>query len=72
MWRQPPIWEPQGTKFRPYSIDFLIFFYIGRLFGRFVWPASLIVVEHPEGTQIIFCSFHNFLNVRVAASRLCF
>jgi hypothetical protein len=29
MWRQPPIWEPQGTKFRPYSITTLIFFYIG-------------------------------------------
>jgi hypothetical protein len=34
MWRQPPIWEPQGTKFRPYSITTLIFFYIGRFFGR--------------------------------------
>ena len=33
MWRQPPIWEPQG-KFRPYSITTLIFFYIGRIFGR--------------------------------------
>ena len=43
-----------------------------KVFRPFVWPASLIVVEHPEGTQIIFCSFHNFLNVRVAASRLCF
>jgi len=30
MWRQPPIWEPQGTKFRPYSITTLIFFYIGK------------------------------------------
>jgi hypothetical protein len=26
MWRQPPIWEPQGTKFRPHSITTLIFF----------------------------------------------
>jgi hypothetical protein len=34
MWRQPPIWEPQGTKFRLYSITTLIFFYIGRFFGR--------------------------------------
>ena len=34
MWRQPPIWEPKGTKFRPYSITTLIFFYIGRFFGR--------------------------------------
>jgi hypothetical protein len=33
MWRQPPIWEPQGTKFRPYSITTLIFFYIGKFFG---------------------------------------
>ena len=28
------IWEPQGTKFRPYSITTLIFFYIGKFFGR--------------------------------------
>ena len=34
MWRQPPIWEPKGTKFRPYSIATLIFFYIGKVFGR--------------------------------------
>jgi hypothetical protein len=34
MWRQPPIWEPQGTTFRPNSITTLIFFYIGKLFGR--------------------------------------
>jgi len=33
MWRQPPIWEPQGTNFRPYSITTLIFFYIGKFFG---------------------------------------
>jgi hypothetical protein len=33
MWRQPPIWEPQGTKFRPCSIITLIFFYIGKFFG---------------------------------------
>ena len=33
MWRQPPIWEPQGTKFRRYSITTLIFFYIGKFFG---------------------------------------
>ena len=31
MRRQPPIWEPQGTKFRPYSITTLIFFYIEKL-----------------------------------------
>jgi hypothetical protein len=34
MWRQPPIWEPKGTKFRPYSIATLVFFYIGKFFGR--------------------------------------
>ena len=34
MWRQPPIWEPQGTKFRPYSVTTLIFFHIGKSFGR--------------------------------------
>ena len=34
MWSQPPIWEPRGTKFRPYNITTLIFFYIGRFFGR--------------------------------------
>jgi len=34
MWRQTPIWEPQGTKFRPYSFTTLIVFYIGKLFGR--------------------------------------
>ena len=33
MWRQPPIWEPQGTKFRPYSIITLILFSIGSFFG---------------------------------------
>jgi hypothetical protein len=38
MWRQPPIWEPQGTKFRPYSITTLIFFYIGKFFGRLFRP----------------------------------
>jgi hypothetical protein len=33
-WRLPPIWERQGTKFRPYSITTLIFFYIGKFLGR--------------------------------------
>jgi len=33
MWRQPPIWEPEGTKFRPYNISTLIAFYIGKVFG---------------------------------------
>ena len=33
MFRQGPIWEPQGSKFRPYSIITLIFFYIGKFFG---------------------------------------
>ena len=48
MWRQPPIWEPQGTKFRPYSITTLIFFYIGKFFGRLFGTTSLIVVEHED------------------------
>ena len=34
MWKQPPIWEPHGTKFRPYSITSVIFFYIRKFFGR--------------------------------------
>jgi hypothetical protein len=34
MWRQSPIWEPQGTKFRPYSVSTLLFFYLGKFFGR--------------------------------------
>jgi hypothetical protein len=34
MWRRPPIWEPEGSRFRPYSITTLIFFYIGKFFGR--------------------------------------
>jgi hypothetical protein len=28
-----PIWEPKGTKFRPYNLSTLIAFYVGRLFG---------------------------------------
>jgi len=32
--RQPTIWEPQGTKFRPYGITTLIFSYSERFFGR--------------------------------------
>lgn len=43
MWRQPPIWEPQGTKFRPYSIDLDLLLY-REVLRPFVWPASLIVV----------------------------
>jgi hypothetical protein len=34
MWRQPPIWEPQGTKFRTSSITALTFFYIGKFLAR--------------------------------------
>jgi len=34
MWRQGLIWEPKDSNFRPYSITTLIFFYIGRFFGR--------------------------------------
>lgn len=50
MWRQPPIWEPQGTKFRPYSITTLIFFHTGKVFRPFVWPAPLIVLK-TNGTR---------------------
>lgn len=34
MWRQGPIWEPKDSSFRPYNITTLIFFYVGRFFGR--------------------------------------
>ena len=34
MWRQSPIWEPKGTKFRPYSITTLFVFYVGKFFGK--------------------------------------
>ena len=33
MWIQGPIWEPKDSRFRPYSIT-LIFFYLGKFFGR--------------------------------------
>ena len=34
MWRQGPIWKPKDSPFRPHSITTLIFFYLGKLFGR--------------------------------------
>lgn len=34
MCTQGPIWEPKDSRFRPYSITTLIFFYVGKLFGR--------------------------------------
>ena len=34
MWRQGPIWEPKDSPFRPYSVATLIFFYLGKPFGR--------------------------------------
>ena len=34
MRRQGSIWEPKDSSFRPYSITTLIFFYIGKFFGR--------------------------------------
>jgi hypothetical protein len=34
MWRQPPIWEPQGTKFRPYSHPDTDLFFVESFFGR--------------------------------------
>jgi len=33
VWRQPPIWEPKGTRFRQYNITSFVFFYIGKFFG---------------------------------------
>jgi hypothetical protein len=32
MLTKPPIWEPEGTRYRPYNLSTLIFFYIGRFF----------------------------------------
>jgi len=32
--RQGPIWEPKDSRFRPYIVTTLIFFYLGKLFGR--------------------------------------
>lgn len=29
-----PMWEPKDSNFRPYGITTLIFFYIGKFFGR--------------------------------------
>ena len=37
MWRQPPIWEPQGTKFRPHSITTLIFSLYREVLRPVVW-----------------------------------
>jgi hypothetical protein len=34
MWIRTPIWEPENTRFRPYSIGTLISFFIGRFIGR--------------------------------------
>jgi hypothetical protein len=33
MLTKPPIWEPEGTRYRPYNLSTLIFFYIGRFLG---------------------------------------
>lgn len=35
MFIKTPIWEPKGTRFRPYNFSTLIFFYIGRAVGGF-------------------------------------
>lgn len=38
MLRRPPIWEPEDSRFRPYSLSTFIFFYLGKFFGRlFGW-----------------------------------
>jgi hypothetical protein len=34
MLKRPPIWEPDDSGFRPYSLNTLILFYLGRVFGR--------------------------------------
>jgi len=34
MWRKGPIWEPKDSRFRPYSIITLTFFYFGKLLGQ--------------------------------------
>jgi hypothetical protein len=34
MWRRTPIWIPENTRFRPYSLGTLISFFIGRFIGR--------------------------------------
>jgi hypothetical protein len=34
MLQRPPIWEPEGSNFRPYNVVTLIAFYIGRILGR--------------------------------------
>jgi hypothetical protein len=36
MWIRTPIWEPENTRFRPYSIGTLIGFFVGRLMGGFL------------------------------------
>jgi hypothetical protein len=38
MWKQPPIWEPEESKFRPYNITTLVVFYIGKFLGRLFRP----------------------------------
>ena len=34
MWIRTPIWEPEHTRFRPYSLGTLISFFVGRFIGR--------------------------------------
>ena len=34
MWIRTPIWEPEHTRFRPYSLGTLISFFIGHILGR--------------------------------------
>lgn len=41
MWRQGPIWEPEDSRFRPYSITTLIFFYLAEALWTVVPKACL-------------------------------
>ena len=52
MWRQPPIWEPQGHEVPAVQHHDPDLFLYRKVFRPFVWPTSLIVVEHEEGTRI--------------------
>ena len=49
MWRQPPIWEPQGHEVPAVQHHDPDLFLYRKVLRPFVWPASsLIVVEHQK------------------------